>query len=397
MTRPNLNSVRRDVAVNAMHGASHHDQQRYKRAIVYSEACETGDARLQSALEQPRKLKAKFEAAKDQGQPFARKRSQKRRGTRKDFGTTEGFNDSGILLGRSYASIAGARMEAKKAGFPDVTRHPTTIDLCIEPLTGNLESTTAIQRKIMRKRLVGFSSGYQIEGMFSYVIKPAAELAHTFPPDLWPDGFDPIQLPDELFAMFHWHGDISDPHLSKRQVRQIVKKAFPGSGRVCVRRVQPEREDKNGQKTHGGQGYLEYAAMDKTEIKVTKPEQIRKANVGHAMLGTTWSKRNRTFSMGKPLLESGTVIDPERVELLQMAERLETIKRNKHKGGYAEWFLHAWMSGVIKVVRKPSVWPQLGTSIASRVLASLVLLRNWCNDEGPDAPCFIEYTDALLE
>lgn len=397
MTRPTLNSVRRNVAVNAMHGASHHDQQRYKRAIVYSEACETGDARLLSALEQSRKLKVKFEAAKDHGQPRNRKRPQKQPGTRKDFGSPEGFNDFGMLLGRSYASVAGARMEAKKAGFPDVMRHPTTIDLCIVPLTGNLKSTTAIQRKIMRKRLVGFSSGHQIEGMFSYVIKPASELANTFPPDLWPNGFDPIARPDELFAMFHWHGDISDPYLSKREVRQIVKKAFPGSGRVCVRRVQPEREDKNGQKTHGGQGYLEYSAMDKTEIKVTKPEQIRKASVGYAMLTPTWNKRNQTFSMGKPLLETGTVIDPERVELLQVAERLETIKRNKHKGGYAEWFLHAWTSGVIKVIRKPTVWPKLGNSIGDRVLAALILIRNWCNDESPEAPCFFDYADALLE
>ena len=55
------------------------------------------------------------------------------------------------------------------------------------------------------------------------------------------------------------------------------------------------------------------------------------------------------------------------------------------------------MSGVIKVVRKPSVWPKLGTSIGNRVLATLILLRNWCNDESPDAPCFVEFTDALLE
>lgn len=133
-------------------------------------------------------------------------------------------------------------------------RHPTTINLCIVPVTGCMKLAADHQRQKLRYKLVGFSFGVQIEGMFSYVMKPAYYLQTMFPMDEWPDGFDPVNRPDEIFALFHIHCDISDPPLTKRQVREIVADAFPGAHRVCVRQVQPEEKQMMVRKHVGAKG-----------------------------------------------------------------------------------------------------------------------------------------------
>ena len=101
--------------------------------------------------------------------------------------------------------------------------------------------------------------------------------------------------------------------------------------------------------------------------------------------------------MGKPLSVTGATIDQERVNELLLIERLEWIKKNKDGEAYAEWFLHMWRSGMIKVIQKPNKWVKLGLTTGDRFLQALALVKNWCADDSPEAPCFFDYADALLE
>lgn len=185
--------------------------------------------------------------------------------------------------------------------------------------------------------------------------------------------------------------------MTKRQVRAIVADGFPGSSRVCVRKVIPERQTLDGQTTHGGRGYLEYAAMDKVEIKFDTAKQREKAVIAHARLSSTWSKRNKSFSLGKPLAVSGFTIDPDRVEELLMNERLDWIKNNKGGEAFAEWFLHLWKSGLVQVLSKPNRWLQLGTGTRKRFLLALAIVKNWCAADRPETPCFLGFAEPLLE
>lgn len=378
MTRPNIHRMRSSIAAINMGKAGLAADQKNKRQVLRSTAEATGDMTLLSVLHDQHKLEARYKSACEHASPRRTRRANASRkpGGLKDYRSPEGFNECGLEVGRSYASRAGARMEAKKAGFPDVMRHPTTINLCIVPVTGCMKLAADHQRQKLRCKLVGFSFGVQIEGMFSYVMKPAYYLQTMLPMDEWPDGFDPVNRPDELFALFHIHCDISDPFLTKRQVRKIVADAFPGAHRVCVRQVQPEEETDDGQKTRGGQGYLEYATMDKVEIKFNKPKKREEATVAHAHLSKTWTKRNKSFSMGKPLSVTGAKIDQGRVDELLLIERLEWIKKNKNGEAYAEWFLHMWRSGMIKVIQKPNKWVKLGLTTGDRFLRALALVKN---------------------
>jgi hypothetical protein len=279
-----------------------------------------------------------------------------------------------------------------------VMRHPTTINNMIVPLnTADAKAMVDMCRPRMCGAFDKLSDGKQVSGGFQIAMEAAEYLATIIPADEWPDSFDPINRPDEVFALLHWHGVIADPYLTKKEVREIVKDAFPGSRRVCVARVQPEKINKHGEITHGAQGYLEYACLDKTEIKLKKTEQRKAAIIGFAVLGAQLNKRNRSFSMGKSLAVSGVEIDPRRVIELEVQERLDYVRKNFDRLSYAERFLHLWMSGAISIIRKPQSWLACGGSTSDRFLAFLCLTKKWCADASAENTCFYDYAEASLE
>jgi hypothetical protein len=371
--------------------------QLHKRRILEREARATSDPALIAVLAHQDKIIARNQAAIQYGTARRKPKRSSRKGRRKDFKNPEGFVVCGLSHGRSYSSLAGARMERKQAGFPDVMRHPTTIHLMPVPLSGDLNAATDLCRPRMRACFASFTFGSQIEGKFQYAMKTAAELAAYFPPDELPPYVDPIIRPDEVFALLHWHGIIADPFLTKKQVRKIVSKAFLGSHRVCVASIQPERTNERGEITHGGQGFFEYSALDKTDVKLNTAEQTVAAITGHARLSTTWNKRNRFFSMGKPLAVTGVQIDPDRVRELELMERLDAVKKNWKKLSYAEQFIHLWFSGLVSMIRKPLTWLKHGISIKDRFLQALSIVRNWSTDGDAQDVDFMDYVAPLRE
>ena len=166
---------------------------------------------------------------------------------------------------------------------------------------------------------------------------------------------------------------------------------------VRRRRNQPERINDQGEITHGGQGYFEYAALDKTDLKLDTAEQTVAAIAGHAKLSTTWNKRNRFFSMGKPLAVTGVQINPDRARELELMERLDAVKKNWKKLCYAEQFIHLWFSGLVSMIRKPLTWLKHGISVKDRFLQALFLVRNWSTDDDAQDVDFMDYVAPLRE
>lgn len=397
MARPTLRSVRDNLDAIAIGQTSLPKTQRAKRRILQREFDATGDPAIAAALNQQTKAEDRRRAAIKYGTPRKRLQSKPVPGQRKDFASPEGFNECGVQRGRSYSSRAGARHEAKQDGFPDVMRHPTTIGIAALPVTANIKDEICRSRPALRKALEGMSYGSQSSGGFHITLKTAAELAEIFPAEELPPGCDPVLRADELFAYLHWHGVVADPQLSKQEVRRILKAAYPGRKRVCVAKVQPERKNKDGAITHGAQGYLEYSMMDKTEIKFSDPDKKKEAIIAYAKLSTTWGKRNRSFSMGKPLSVTGVKIDQDRVAQLGLMERLEHVKKNWDKLSYAEQFIHLWMSGMIAVIRKLASWVGLGNSFKDRVAVLWRLIGKWSRGSASDSPDFLDYFEAALE
>jgi len=398
MARLTLNRLRDNIdLIQIAKGTGLANDQHLKRRVLERHVATTGNVTIASALEQQHRAIERHAAAQFYMRTSTSSKTRAGNLRRKDFKTPEGFNECGSVSGRTYASRAGERMEAKQAGFPDVTRHPTTINLMIGPLDGNLKTMTDKVRPEMREAFKGLSEGHQVSGAYQIALKTAEYLATIFPADELPNYVDPVERPDEVFAMLHWHGVIADPHLSKREVRRIVSTAYPGCRRVCVSKVRPERTDNDGKITHGAQGYFEYSCLDKTEVKFKTTKQIKDAIIGHAHLSTTWSRRNRNFSMGKPLEVSGIQIDPSRVVQLELEQRLDDIKRNWEKLDYAQRFIHVWMSGMVSIIKKPRSWLKYGASIRDRFLEVLSLIRKWSTDISAQDIDFFDYVMPPLE
>ncbi|MGJ8626281.1 MAG: hypothetical protein ACSHXB_04900 [Sulfitobacter sp.] len=397
MTRPTLHGMRENIFVTAIGTSGLAADQCLKRNILESVYAVTSDPKIGSMLRRQDNLIAQQEIAKQHVARRRKPRKPNERQRRRDFRSPEAFNECGLDVGRSYASRAGERMEKKQAGFCNVLRHPTTIDLAVVPAWGDANQAKAEWVPIMRDVFTQFTYGAQIEGNFQLVMKTAAEIAAIIPAEELPNYADPIGRPGEVFALLHWHGIIADPQLSKKKVRMILSNAFPGSRRVCVRKVQPERINKHGEITHGAQGYLEYSAMEKTEINFSNSEQKKAAVIGLAKLSATWSKRNRQFSMGKSLAVTGAEIDPSRVIELEVMERLDFVKKNWDKLGCAEQFIHLWFSGMIDIIRQPQAWLKQNSSITERLLHSILLVKNWSTNENAQGIDFLDYVVAQLE
>lgn len=158
-----------------------------------------------------------------------------------------------------------------------------------------------------------------------------------------------------------------------------------------------EREDQHGQITHGTQGFLEYCMMDKTEVHVKGVDGIVEATIAHAKLGITWTRQHRRTSFGKPLSETGIVIDPDRVKELEINERLEKRRKTWKQRCYAEQFIDLFSSGMIVRIQKPAIWVKMNGTLAERVGILLSIANNWFNAPNVDEIDFTDFFAASLE
>ena len=340
MARPTMRSVRDNIDAIRIGKTGLANDQHYKRRILEREYEATGNLAIAAVLARQTKEEERQQASKFYNTKRRQTRKNDCRPMRKVFRSPEGFNRCSANSGRSYASKAGERLAKKQEGFPDVMKHPVTIGLSIIPFDERVDEHVSKSRPLLRRGFDGLSHGAQVAGGFHIAIETAAYLSTIFPPEDWPPEMEPFTRPDQLFAYLHFHGVVADPYLTKASVRTKIAEHFPGKRRVCVAKVQPERTNKDGEITHGAQGFLEYAMMEKAEIKVKKAEQKKEAIIGLAELSATWSKRNRSFSMGKALAVTGVQIDPERVLQLQLEERLAYVRKNWDKLGIMEQTHH---------------------------------------------------------
>jgi hypothetical protein len=397
MTRLSMRGMRDNInAANIGTGGLAADQC-LKRAILESAYAATSNPAFAQVLNRQEKLISGNKVAKRYADDRRKPRKKTDCPRRKRYMTPEGVNECRADVGRSYSSKVAELMEKKQVGFPNVMRHCTTIHMMVIPLNGNAQISTDLCRPIMRKAFSQFSDGAQVDGMFQIAWMTAAEIAAILPPDELPACLDPINRPDEVFGLLHWHGIIADPYLTRNMVGKIIRRTFSGCRRVHVQKVIPERVNKYGEITHGAQGYLEYTALSKTEVKFRTYHQKKAAVLGFALLDATWNKRNRRFSMGKSLAVTGVKIDPARVTELEVMERLNHVKGNWEKLCCAERFIHLWFSNMISIIKKPQTWLEHGTSMRDRFLQTLILIKNWSTDGEAQDIDFLDYVEVPLE
>lgn len=276
---------------------------------------------------------------------------------------------------------SAARQEKNQSGFPDALRHPTTINLGICSLDADLTAQFNLQRPRLRRAMCGLTEGHRVDGAFQVEFEDADKLADMFPEEEWPDGFDPILDPKKKWALLHIHCVVCDPSLTKNSVRQLLKKAYPGKNRVCIRRVLPVFTMDDGTKTGGAQGFLEYARIERSRGKGKGAKEVVEAVIEFAKMNSTWSGKSKGFSRGKRIKKSSVVIDQERVKYVEAQDRMQWVKDKWNELSYAERFIHCWFSGAIGLMKSENAWIKAFGSGALSVKFMLRLCTNWVHAE----------------
>ncbi|WP_299719936.1 hypothetical protein [uncultured Tateyamaria sp.] len=113
-------------------------------------------------------------------------------------------------------------------------------------------------------------------------------------------------------------------------------------GEDHVRAPYEDIKHDDGTVTHGVQGFLEYASLEKVEINFGMDSA--RAVVEFARLDKTWSRRNKNFSSGKRPDDINTIVDADRVKELEAQRFRKRIRKNWRTMTYAEQFIHIWMT-----------------------------------------------------
>ncbi len=353
------------------------NQRKRNNQIVGLALENTTDPRLQAVSSKRHKAEERRKRS-IQHSPAVRPTKTKRQSgsvRRRNYAT--GPMEAADYYANKQAMKSAEKQEKHQKGFPDAHRHPTTIGIAILPQQPDAAAETVKNRSKLHGVANNLSPGCCVVGAFQIEMMTAARLAKRFPKSEWPEGFDPILKADQLWGYLHAHLVIADPWLTRNQIRKILKKEYPGSDRVCIRRVRPVVKLEDGTETYGAQGFLEYAWINRCKGDFATPAKTAEALIEFAKIDATWNARSRGFRSGKSLEKSGVVIDPQRTKYIEAQDRLQWIKDHWDQLGHAEQFLHLWLSGKIELLERKSDWVRFAGGYREAFKLLLSELANW--------------------
>ncbi|MFV1602327.1 MULTISPECIES: hypothetical protein [unclassified Phaeobacter] len=237
-------------------------------------------------------------------------------------------------------------------GLPLILLHCVTINLLLVALDGSLNGELEKLRARLRRALNRLSPGNIARGKFDMVLKTIDGLTFDIPEEELDRSALKAHIAEQRCGMLHIHFVLFDPWMSSEDIRKVLIAEFPGKKRVCVRAPYEDIKHDDGTVTHGVQGFLEYASLEKVEIDFGMDSA--QAVVEFARLDQTWSRRNTSFSSGKRPDDINTIVDADRVKELEAQRFRKRIRKNWKTMTYAEQFIHIWLTdakGCLETVR----------------------------------------------
>ena len=274
----------------------------------------------------------------------------------------------------NYRERAGQRQMGPFHGVPTAMTHCLTVNLALEPIEGDLKTALDRYRPRIHRVMNRMTSGATARGKFDIALKYADDLAFELPDRDLPEGITTGNLPHKRYAMLHIHFVVFDPWKTRLEIRDLFSKEFPGAKRVCAKRTKRHTALKDGSVVGGAQGYLEYASMEK--VKVQFGDEAEDAFLEFTAIDNTWTRSNKNFAFGKAPSASGITIDHNRVAYLERENRRAWIRRNWSKLGYAERFLHVWMSGNFEMTSGIKSHSNYRENFKETLISTL---RQYCN------------------
>lgn len=221
---------------------------------------------------------------------------------------------------KNYRSMGSKWLLKPFQGIPDQQCHPFTLDMFIEERSFDAKAST----KRERAKFQSIIQNEMPEAIVRITLDISVFMADQSYQD-WSVGsitprFQHQPPPTEIAMNFHGHGILWHPFLNRNQIGAILRKHYIGPSRLCFSNPVDVEKNTDGYLSGGLEGWGEYAAMEKTEVKF--PDHDRN-NDNYAavksmlLVRDTWPRSSRKISYGDK---------PNRVkqiqQLIQEAEAL---------------------------------------------------------------------------
>lgn len=242
----------------------------------------------------------------------------------------------------NYQVRAGQTMAHDFDGLPAILLHPITINLALVGLDENLGDIAKKCRKELNHTLRQFGEDSIVRGKLDFALKSVDSLNFEIPNVELPLELQECNMPHKRYAMLHAHFVLFHPSMSDSEVGDMLRAAYPGNKRVCVRKSYDDVVTECGAVVGGVQGYLEYASLEKIEINFGGESQ--EAVLEFARLDMTWTRANRNIRVGERTDQTLSSIDPFRVVELEARRVLQQTKKNWKNLDFAEQLIHRMFS-----------------------------------------------------
>ena len=176
------------------------------------------------------------------------------------------LRDPEFLRGKSknFRATAGRGVAGAFDGFGTNEMHAVTLGIHFGAKTMDCSRLN----RSFRKRFKAYMMNHLPDAVVYLVSDIAGESTATFGRD-WPSAEKDPELSDPTVRAglyLHAHGFIGVHGVSRAKLRYILKEFFKGSRRVMIEDVESEYFDEHGRLKGGVEGFIEYAAMEKTDL-----------------------------------------------------------------------------------------------------------------------------------
>jgi len=173
-----------------------------------------------------------------------------------------------------------------------------TIDHSVPSLNAGLSAEAQQQRASMQAFVMKEIPGAIYRGKFEIALKYADELVPIFPPELLLHLRVGHVIPHILVILFHSHGILYAPGMSRDEVARVLSKGNPGPYRVCVKHITESFEDEHGVERGGLWGWGQYCSKQWVKLDFGSDNIV--AFEAALKLNRTWNGNSRNIKIGGP-------------------------------------------------------------------------------------------------
>ena len=177
-------------------------------------------------------------------------------------------------ISKNFRSRAGLLLEGKLDGFEQSQIFPITLGFHFGTLKMDAKAEMVKSRRAFKR----FLKKHLPDAIVIMICDVSPHMADQSKLD-FPDADVALEFrgqtrPHVPGLYLHGHGIIAHPTLGQEEIRTVLKQFFKGRRRVCFEPPKPKFFNKKGYECGGFEGWVEYAAMEKTELNFSSDDPL---------------------------------------------------------------------------------------------------------------------------